>query len=404
MRDALRGDAFFRRLVGCSAHVGGTRMARALARCRLAKRGAPGGNRGSGARRLAPCHGAQHIRETGQRHACDLPDVMTREAHRQGLPLEPLAVTLRAVAPHHEARGAVLHQCAVSGREGVQHIFACAHERTLVARLHLAAHRGARLGRRETRVHRHGGLLFGKEDPVARLLRQIAPGLVDVDAHGHENVAQVLPVPGRRPGGNRAFADAEGVVGHHRLLGDFEDPAQSVAGRACALRRVGRKILRVQHRLPRGIVSCPRIEHAQQARQRRDAAHRRARARRAALLLQGHRRRQAVDGVDRRHADLIDQPARIRRDRFEVAPLRFGIQGAEGERGLARARDAAENNQCVTGNVDIDVAQIVFTRTTYAHETIAAIVGILHEAPSWIVRAASRNVSSLRPRSSSGTR
>ena len=78
-----------------------------------------------------------------------------------------------------------------------------------------------------------------------------------------------------------------------------------------------------------------------EARQRRHAADRRARAGRAALLLQRDRRRQAVDRVDVGHADLVDQPARVRRDRLEVAPLRLGVERAERERRLARARDAA---------------------------------------------------------------
>jgi hypothetical protein len=259
---------------------------------------------------------------------------------------------------HHEARDAVLHERALRGREGVQHVLARAGEGALVAGLHLAAQRGARFGGREAGVHRHGRLLVGEQDPVARLLRQLAPGLVDVVAQRDQDVAQVLPVPRRRPRGHGALADAQRIVGHHRLLGHLEDAAQPMAHRAGALRRVGREVFRVQHRLLRGIVAGPRIEHAQQVRQRGHAAHRRARAGRAALLLQRHRGRQALDAVEVRHADLVDQAARIGRDRFEVAPLRLGIQRAEGQRRLARARDAAEHHQRVARNVDVDVFRL----------------------------------------------
>jgi hypothetical protein len=61
----------------------------------------------------------------------------------------------RAQRAHHEARHALLHQRALRGGEGVQHVVARAHEGAHVARLRLAAQRGARLGRREAGVHRH---------------------------------------------------------------------------------------------------------------------------------------------------------------------------------------------------------------------------------------------------------
>jgi hypothetical protein len=179
-------------------------------------------------------------------------------------------------------------------------------------------------------------------------------------------------------GGHEAMARSrmlEGVVGHHRAFGHLEDAAQAVARRACALRRVGREVFRIEHRLARRIVAGARIEHAQQARQRGDAAHRGARARRAALLLQGDRGRQPVDGIDRGHAHLVDEPARIRRDRFEIAPLRLGVERAEGQRRLARAGDAAEHHERVARDVDIDVAQVVFACAADAHEVIGAAGG-----------------------------
>jgi len=317
----------------------------------------------------------QHLRELRQRHARDLADVVPRKAHRQGLRLEPLAFAGRTVPAHHEARDAVLHQRALRGRESVQHVLARAHESALVAGLQLAAQRRARLGRREAGVHRNRRLLLGEENPVARFLRQIAPWLVDVDAHGDKDVAKVLTVPGRWPRGNGALADAERVVRHHRAFGHLEDASQSVADRAGALRCVGRKVFRIEHRLARRIVAGPRIKHAQQTRQRGDAAHRRARARRAALLLQGHRGRQTVNGIDRGHAHLVDQPARIGRDRFEIAPLGLGVERAESQRRFAGTGDSAEHHQGVARNVDVNIAKVMFACTANTHEMVGATGG-----------------------------
>jgi hypothetical protein len=53
------------------------------------------------------------------------------------------------------------------------------------------------------------------------------------------------------------------------------------------------------------------------------------------LLLQRDGRRQPVDLVDVRHTHLMEEPARVRRDRLEIAALRLGVQRAEGQRRLA---------------------------------------------------------------------
>src|SRR5580700_6983708 len=104
-----------------------------------------------------------------------------------------------------------------------------------------------------------------------------------------------------------------------------------MATRTGALWRVRGKILRVQHRTAAAIGAGARVQHAQKVGERRYAAHRRACTRRAALLLQGDRWRQSLDGVDIGHSDLIDEAARVRRDRFEIAPLRLRIKCSEGE-------------------------------------------------------------------------
>ena len=83
------------------------------------------------------------------------------------------------------------------------------------------------------------------------------------------------------------------------------------------------------------------------------------------VLLQGHCRRQAVDGIHIGHAHLVDQAPCIRRHRLEVAPLRFGEHGAEGQRRLARTRDPGEHHQCIARNGDIDILEVVLARTAH---------------------------------------
>ena len=79
--------------------------------------------------------------------------------------------------------------------------------------------------------------------------------------------------------------------------------------------------------------------------------------------------RQALDRVDLRHADLFDEPPRIRRDRFEIAPLRFGVKRTECKRRFTRTRHAGEDDERIARHVDIDIFQVVLTRAANAHET-----------------------------------
>ena len=83
------------------------------------------------------------------------------------------------------------------------------------------------------------------------------------------------------------------------------------------------------------------------------------------------RGRQSFDRIDFGHADLLDQAPRIRRDRFEVAPLRFGVKRAECQRRFARARHAGEHHQRIARNLHVDVLQIVLAGAAYADKACA---------------------------------
>ena len=90
---------------------------------------------------------------------------------------------------------------------------------------------------------------------------------------------------------------------------------------------------------------------------------------RAALLLKRHGRRQAVDLVDLGHGHLVKQPPGIGRHRFQIAPLRLGVERAEGQRRLAGAGDAGEDHQRVARDVDVDVLEVVLPGPAHMHES-----------------------------------
>lgn len=65
----------------------------------------------------------------------------------------------------------------------------------------------------------------------------------------------------------------------------------------------------------------------------------------------------------------MEQPSGIGRYRFEVSPLRLGIQGSEGQRSLSGAGHARENNQSIARDLKIDVLEIVLASPADADET-----------------------------------
>jgi len=158
------------------------------------------------------------------------------------------------------------------------------------------------------------------------------------------------------------------VVGHERAFGDFVVAAEPVTFGARALGGVGRKRLGVQQRLSARVIAGPRIQHAQQVRERRDAADRRARRGCSALLLQRDRGRQPFDVVDLGHRHLVEEPPRVGRDRLEVAALGFGVERAKGERRFAGPGYAGEHDQRIARDLDRDVAQVVLACAAHPHE------------------------------------
>ncbi len=205
----------------------------------------------------------------------------------------------------------------------------------------------------------HPRLLVGEEHPLLVVPVELAPGSVDVDADGVHDAQQVLALPGARPRGDRALADAHRPVGHHQVLGDVVDHPEPVAVRARARGGVGGEGLGGQVGGALGVVAGAGVEHPEQVGQGGHRAHARARARRAASLLERDGGRQPGDLLDVRRPDLLQQPPGVRRDRLEVAALGLGVDRAEGQRGLPGPRDAGEGDDGVPRDGDVDAAQVV---------------------------------------------
>ena len=83
-----------------------------------------------------------------------------------------------------------------------------------------------------------------------------------------------------------------------------------------------------------------------------DGADGRARVAVGRLLVDRDRRRQALDEVDVGLVHLAEELARVGRQRLDVAALALGEDRVEGQRGLARAGQAGEDDQAVAGQVD----------------------------------------------------
>ena len=94
-----------------------------------------------------------------------------------------------------------------------------------------------------------------------------------------------------------------------------------------------------------------------------DGPHRGARIAGGAFLVDGDGGRQAVDEVHIGLVHLAQELPGIGRQRLHVAALPLGVDGVEGQRRLARTGDAGEYDELVAGYRQMDVAQVVLTRT-----------------------------------------
>ena len=103
------------------------------------------------------------------------------------------------------------------------------------------------------------------------------------------------------------------------------------------------------------------------------------------LLVDGDGGREAVDAVEVWLFHLAEELARVAGEALHIAALAFCVDGVEGERALARTRKAGENHQLVTGDLEVDVLEVVLASALDEY-----VLGS-HAAPSSNSRAISEN-------------
>src|SRR5665213_839677 len=253
-------------------------------------------------------------------------------------------------------------------RERMQQVAPHPREGSLIARLLFSFEGATCLFGSEAGINRNRRLLFRKQNPVAIFAGKFTPRPIHIVAQGHQNVALILTAPSRRPSRYRTIPDRQRTIRHHCLLGRIVNAPNPMTMWTSAFGAVRRERLTVEFRLAWRIRARTRIQHPQQIGQRGYASHRRAGSWRAALLLQSNRGWKSVDAVHFRNPHLIEQAPGVRRNRFQIAALSFGIKRPEGERGLARPRHTRENDQRITRYLHIDVLQIVLPRSLYGNE------------------------------------
>src|SRR6185295_10023407 len=97
----------------------------------------------------------------------------------------------------------------------------------------------------------------------------------------------------------------------------------------------------------------------------RDGADGGSRVRPRGLLFDRDGGREAFDQIDVRLLHLLEKLARVRRQRLDIAALAFRVDRVEGERGLPRSGQTRDDHELVTRDVDVDVLEVVYARSTY---------------------------------------
>ena len=161
------------------------------------------------------------------------------------------------------------------------------------------------------------------------------------------------------------------LVDELRLLALSSDDERGDDHHPGALRESRHMVHHLRHAL-RGehhvVVGAVRVAHAreQQPHVVVDLGHRphgRSRIVRGGLLLDGDRRRQALDQVHVGLLHELQELARVRRERFDVAALPLRIEGVEGKRRFSGARKPRHDDELVARNVEADVPEIVGAST-----------------------------------------
>src|SRR5262249_36545058 len=107
----------------------------------------------------------------------------------------------------------------------------------------------------------------------------------------------------------------------------------------------------------------PRPEQAQVIVDLGRRADGRARVARSRLLFDRDRGRQPLDRIDVGLVHLVEELARVGRQRLDIAALPLGVDRIERERRLSRTGQPRDHHELVARDLDVDVLQVVLART-----------------------------------------
>ena len=108
----------------------------------------------------------------------------------------------------------------------------------------------------------------------------------------------------------------------------------------------------------------------------------------AGPLVDRDRRLQALDQIDVGPFQLMEELPGVDREAFDVLPLPFGVERVEGQRALARAAGAGDDDEPVAGDIEVEILQIVHPRPADAD----ALVGVDSDFGTLTVHAAPERV------------
>ena len=110
---------------------------------------------------------------------------------------------------------------------------------------------------------------------------------------------------------------------------------------------------------------------------------RRARVADGIALADGDGGRDAVDRVDERRREAVEELPRVGRERLDVSPLPLGVDRVEHERRLPRPRHPRHDRDLPRGDVQVDAPQVVLPRPADADRVARGLPGscvVLHGA------------------------
>ena len=108
-----------------------------------------------------------------------------------------------------------------------------------------------------------------------------------------------------------------------------------------------------------------REEQAQVVVDLRDCTHRGARILGGGLLIDGHGRAQAIDGIEVRLVHLPQEHPGIGAQGLHIPPLALGIDRVKSQGALAGAREARHHHQLVPGDCNVNVFEVVGASAFY---------------------------------------